>query len=67
MKLIYWVADSETDSRGYSVRTKTKKECIAQVALRADCNTYSEPRKVVVNYKDGFDLLVNALSEGGVE
>lgn len=67
MKLIYWVADCETDSHCYSVRAKTKKECIAQVALRDTCNTYSEPRKVVVEYKDGFDLLVNALSEGGVE
>ena len=62
MKLTYWKADCWSDSHAYSIRAKTKKECIA---LRAEARETPEQvdddfgpvEKVTVTYDSGFDLL----------
>lgn len=85
MKLTYWVADCLDDSRCYSIRGKTRKEVLAELAKEGlqltepedeedepcyhdSCGRkYGVPRKITVEYKNGFDLLCQALCEGGIE
>lgn len=62
MKLTYWKAESLDDNDCYSIRTKTKNECIEQVASRWNSQNFSTPRKVTVEYTDGFDLLDQCLT-----
>lgn len=67
MTLTYWIAHCLTDSPAYSIRRKTKKE--VQAALdqeNIDKSSYSKPKKVVVEYESGFDLLTSCLGEGGL-
>lgn len=70
MKLTYWIADCWDDAVCYSLRAKTKKECNA---LREEKHqqegryNYGPPRKVVIEYADGFDLVDQLLCEGGAE
>lgn len=66
MKLTYWVADCETDSRAYSLRAKTKREC-AEMRARQGAERFAEPRKIEVLYHGAFDLICLALGEGGIE
>ena len=82
MRLHYWIADRLDDSRCYSIRAKTRKEVLAQLKeIEAEpfmdddeaCYRtrwgakYRLPHKVTIEYKDGFDLVNMALSEGGIE
>ena len=62
MKLTYWVADYLIDSACYSIRAKTRREVIAEVAAAYRPESYSKPRKVVVEYRDAFDLLEQCCS-----
>jgi len=62
-KLTYWVAQSLNDSAAYNIRAKTKKEALRQVGN--DGAYYGEVKKVVVEYRDGFDLMDQCLTEGG--
>lgn len=78
-KLNYWVAECLTDSRVYSIRARTKRDCLAGLA-KAGCgpdgepvgdqqyrNRYTSPHKVTVEYDDAFDLMFQCLSnEGGL-
>ena len=64
----------EGDSAAYSIRTRTKKQAVAQLeALPKDSSygltrsDYGELIKVTVDYTNGFDLIRQCLSEGGVE
>lgn len=72
MTLTYWIADCLTDAKCYSVRAKTRKECIRQLEEcrpdpRERAIDFGTPRKVVVEYADAFDLVSRALEEGGIE
>lgn len=79
MKLKYWVADREDDSRGYSIRRKTRREvlqALREVGAKGETRAgvfitsygarYSVPRQVITFYKDGFDLAQKCF-EGRVE
>lgn len=65
-KLTYWVAKAIGDSDVYSMRAKTKKECLAAIAASGNeiGTDYEKPVKVTVEFKDTFDLLNDCLSEG---
>ena len=68
--LTYWVAAAIDESSMYSIRTKTKKECLALVAASVGdggkwAPKFETPKKVTVAYADGFDLVEMCLSESG--
>jgi hypothetical protein len=66
MKLTYWMAYRKNDSSCFNVRAKTKKECLRILECH-DKNwdeDYEAPKKVVVAFKDSFDLLLQCLEEG---
>jgi hypothetical protein len=65
--LIYWVADCMTDSHAYSIRGKTRRDVTALRALATKVTDYDKPRKVTVKFEDAFDLVRQALGEGGIE
>lgn len=72
MTLTYWIADCLTDSKVYSVRARTRKECLRQLEEarpdpRERAADFDPPRKVVVEYSSAFDLIERALTEGGIE
>jgi hypothetical protein len=64
-KLTYWVAKCIDDSDVYSIRAKTRKECLAAIANSGNIigKDYEKPIKVTVEFKDPFDLLNDCLSE----
>jgi hypothetical protein len=65
--LVYWCAHCLTDSPAYSIREKTKKEVAEKLAAgTVDPKQYSEPRRIVVKYDSGFDLVTQCLGEGGL-
>lgn len=64
MKATYWIAECLTDSKAYNLRAKTRREVVTRLANTAP-GDYSEPRRVTVEYLDGFDLIGACLSEGG--
>ena len=67
MKLTYWYARCENDSAHYSIRARTRQE--ARVLRGAACdgveNAYGPVVKVVVTYRDGFDLMYECLTDMG--
>ena len=63
--LVYWVADILVDHPCYSIRAKTKQE-VLDVLSNADASIFSEPREVVVEYEDAFDLMQQCLCEHGL-
>lgn len=68
MRLTYWVADALDDSRAYSIRARTRTRCRELVLEQGQyAEGYGIPRKVVVEYKDAFQLVTLALGEGGIE
>ena len=64
MRLTYWCATNLADSKVYSIRARTRKEARA-VLSEQDSEDYTEVRKVTVEYRDGFDLLMECLGGGG--
>jgi hypothetical protein len=62
--LTYWYAECLDDGDCYSVIDKTLKGAVAQVATRTG-SRYAKPVKKALMYKDAFDLLDWATSEGG--
>ena len=65
MRLTYWVAMCRNDSDRYSLRAKTKKEVEAMLSSGSYRPTdFDPPKKVTVEYTDGFDLLQQCLCEG---
>ena len=69
MKMKYWIADCIGDHERYSIRTRTKKECLMLRDCRIRRNPthcYGEPRKVSLYYFDKFDLMLMAASECGL-
>lgn len=67
MKLVYWYAHLLDGPRCYSIRTKTKRECDRLLRECDDPSQYAEPRKIVVEYRNALDLVIQCLSEGGIE
>ena len=65
MKLTYWIAQIKTDSTVYSIRAKTRRECKRLLAERGASNDYCKPHKVGVLCASAFDLIEDALGEGG--
>jgi len=67
MKLTYWKAACLYDSNCYSIRAKTKKECKRLLEEAGGAGEdYDEVEKVVIEYKDGFDLMMELIGyEGG--
>lgn len=69
MKLTYWVAICLDDSPVYSVRARTKRECIRIMTETLgwsgddDKIPFAPPKKVTVEYDNGFDLMKQCLSE----
>ena len=70
MKLTYWTAPCLNDSDAYSLRYKTRKEavqklreCIAENDGDA-CDAGLGPvRRVTIEYRDAFDLLLECSDE----
>ena len=70
MKLVYWIVVCLDDSTVYSIRAKTRKECKRWLEEhKASGGTgYSDNiKRVEVHYTSGFDLIDQALGEGGIE
>jgi len=68
--LTYWLAKRIDDGSIYSIREKTRRAC--KETLVREWGTewpehYEKPVKVTVQYKDAFDLVRQALNEGGIE
>ena len=68
--LQYWVCNSLNDSRVYSFRAKTRRECsqFLHDAIEGEWRrkNFSKPVKVEVEYADAFDLLCQCSGEGGL-
>jgi hypothetical protein len=64
MKLTVWIMTQNDDSECYNIIARTKKDALAQAAARTYC-TWSEPKRMVIEYKDAFDLFDLATGEGG--
>jgi hypothetical protein len=60
--LTYWVAENLEDSHVYNIRAKTKKEAEAQ-KIEYGAERFGEVKKVVIRYKDAFDLMCYVSSE----
>jgi hypothetical protein len=66
-RLVYWCCYNRSDSRAYNIRAKTRREAnTLRKAYNKYAADYSKPFKVTVEYVDAFDLLCQALGEGGV-
>lgn len=66
-RLVYWIADCLSDRPCYSIRDKTRRGCSAQRHARQDADDFGKPRKVVIEYRDAFDLMNQLTQEGGGE
>ena len=68
MKLTYWYAECRDDHDCYSIRTRTKREATETKASREmhHGQQYGPVVKVVVDYRDGFELMFMCNSEGGL-
>ncbi len=56
--LIYWKARFKSEDKSkdiYSIRAKTRKECVEQVNACGSCD-YETPRRVYVKYRSIFDM-----------
>jgi hypothetical protein len=65
-KLVYWVAPTLTDRPAYNLRGRRRKDVVAAVEKMGGSLEYGRIEKVEVLYWDVFDLLDQALGEGGV-
>jgi|TARA_R100000084_G_C4612494_1_gene128851 hypothetical protein len=70
MKLVYWIAVCTDDSSAYNLRAKTRKECkrlLEEQKARGGARFSDNIKRVEVHYASGFDLIDQALGEGGIE
>lgn len=65
MKLTYWVSRRLDDHQCYNIRCKTRRELV-EILREADPTVYTKPFKVVVEYRNAFDLLYQCLDEGSI-
>ena len=61
--LTYWYCTCLDDHIAYGIRAKTKKEATAIREARG-VDSFDEPRKNTVHYKDAFDLMTICMGEG---
>ena len=66
-KLVYWVVPVLDDHPCYNIRAKTKKMALELAERRGDNYDSDRITKVEVFYKDAFDLMQHAMSEGGID
>tara|TARA_R110000824_G_scaffold69297_6_gene178646 strand:+ start:59 stop:268 length:210 start_codon:yes stop_codon:yes gene_type:complete len=62
MRLTYWHSRCPDDSSVYSIRTKTKREALAQIEARGG-SSWEAPVKVTLDYLDAFDLMAECSHE----
>ena len=65
-KLTYWCCRQEHDHECYNIRARTRKEAARQRAELFEPWKYTPPFKVVVQFRDAFDLLSECLGEGRI-
>lgn len=65
MKLTVWIATQSADSQCYNVVARTKKAALEQIANSYRPSEYSAPKKIVIEYKDAFDLFEYVTGEAG--
>lgn len=65
MKLTYWVCPCKDDHQCYGVRARTRREALAE-REQLGVERFGKPVKMVVEYRDAFDLATQALGEGGL-
>lgn len=63
--LTVWIAVQHGDAVCYNVIGRTRKAAQEQLDALPDGNSFDAPRKVVIQYKDAFDLFDWVTSEGG--
>jgi hypothetical protein len=63
-KLTFWIAEQHEDSDCYNLVARTRKALLVMMSERPHVR-YDAPKKVVVEYKDAFDLFDWVTSEGG--
>jgi len=74
MRLTYWIAERYDDSRTYSIRGRRRKDVVEELKAfgltaaggSGDGATFSAVHKVVVEYADAYDLMLQAMSEGSL-
>ena len=59
------IAVQHSDSDCYNVIGRTRKAVLEQLEKRSDAKHFSCPKKMVIQYKDAFDLFDWVTSEGG--
>jgi hypothetical protein len=62
-RLIYWCCAILDDSRSYNIRAKTKREAADQ-RQRFGAARFGPPTKIVIEYRDAFDLMIELTGEG---
>lgn len=63
MKLTYWKCDHKDGIENYAIRAETKREATEQ--RKGEEAYYEAPRKVVVEYRNGLDLLTQCKTDEG--
>lgn len=73
MKLEYWICKCLNDSDAYSFRAKTQREAQKmwdEHRVSWDWSEeemeeqYERPKKVIIHYADGFNLMQKCMNEG---
>jgi hypothetical protein len=76
MIVTYWKADCLDDQDRYSLRARTKRECLEMIRnyatqwqgdIAPGSERFAPPIKIVETYIDAFDLVSRALGEDGIE
>ena len=67
MKITYWVIPHTNDAQAYNIRAKTKRAALDEAANHWNDYDYNpaDVKKVTVEYTDGFDLMMQCMSEAG--
>ena len=63
MKLTYWYSECPDDSNVYSIRAGTRKEAEELIAQAYRPDTWEAPTKVEIEYRNGFDLMMQCSDE----
>ena len=63
MKLTYWISESLDDRDVYSIRERTKRAALAELATRG--GSHGPVRKVTIEYADAFDLVRKLTTDRG--
>ena len=67
MKLTYWYCRNKIDTNAYSIRAKTRREAIDQIACDEDAFDYDALVEISVEYDSCLDLVRQCLGEGGID